>query len=184
MRIFGFRKKVIFDVEDSLPDPIEQKFRFRRRVMRFTFLGALVLLAIPVTRDRLPSMHAATAARQMADLVLESRLQATKNRSAVVLRLNSRREWEQIFLNTEQCEPLTASQTPIRKVTMPKVLWAAEWSQKEISKICFHPTKGLLLDSSPQGTEALKITASPEDDTDRTDRARKLMISQEKLEII
>ena len=183
MSIFHFNKKVIFDVEDSLPDPIEQKFRFRRRIMGITFLGALVLLAIPVINDRIPAVKAANATRNMAQSILDAQVQAANSRHAVFLQLNAHKEWEIFFLNTDSCKSTTQSaaqsHTPPQRIFSEKILWKMKLNEKEISSICFQPAQGLFVDSQALQNQEIKITVTPEEDADsnRMDRMRKISLS-------
>ncbi len=158
-----FRKRTIFHVEEALPDPEDLKLRFRRRVLLLTFIGFLVVLAIPVGRDLQGELLLRQTVRAFAEKILETRTLASIGREPISLSVGSdNRSWRRIFHGTGQdCSAQVPS--PEEAWTSP-VTWKLQL-QKENGEtfsghsLCAHPTLGLMLDSVPVAEGKLLLTA-------------------------
>lgn len=162
-----FRRKTIFHAEEALPDPEEIKLRFRRRVLLLTFLGFLLVLAIPVARDLKTDLKARAETRKLGERILETRTLAAKTRSPVSLELaDDNRTWRRVVhAPGERCD---------NPAPGPRVEWNTEevsWKlqvQKESGEtisgrtLCLHPLAGVELDADPVGQGKLLVTAAKE----------------------
>jgi hypothetical protein len=159
-----FRRKTLFHVEESLPDPEELKLRFRRRVLILTFLGFLVVLAIPVARDLRSDLATRRGARLFAEKIIETRLLAARSRNPISLELKpDSQSWKRVFHARGGNDCAGGS-------TGPEELWPSEISWKlQVQReggetfggrvLCLHPTLGILLDSVPVENGKLLVTA-------------------------
>ncbi len=181
-----FRKRVLFRVEETLPDPEEQKWIFRRRVLALTALIAIGILSVPVFQDRAPHLRTLTEARSLAGTILATRLYATQHRVAVSLRLDpaDRRSWIRTFHATADCS--TADTLPAQKFSLSRSVWRIQpimqdaSEGKEVQTLCFDPWKGLIADGVPVNDSKIAIQGYPEEDieTQRTDRVTQVLIDQ------
>ena len=160
-----FRRKTIFHAEEALPDPEEIKLRFRRRVLLLTFLGFLLVLAIPVARDLKTDLTARAETRKLGERILETRTLAAKARAPVSLELaDDNRTWRRVQHGPgERCD---------NPAPGPRLEWSTEevsWKlqvQKESGEtisgrtLCLHPLAGVELDTDPVGQGKLLVTAS------------------------
>lgn len=162
-----FRRKTLFHVEETLPDPEELKLRFRRRVLILTFIGFVAVLAIPVARDLRPDLATRKGAREFAEKLLETRVLAAQSRAPIALELaEDGKSWKRVFHGVGQdCASHVAG---------PEEIWPSDISWKlQVQKeggetyggkaLCLHPTLGLLLDSVPVENGKLLVTALRDD---------------------
>lgn len=159
-----FRRKTLFHVEETLPDPEELKLRFRRRVLILTFLGFLAVLAIPVARDMRSDLATRKGARLFAEKILETRLLAANSRNPISLELEpDSKSWRRVFHARGGNDCAVGSIGPDEH-------WPSEISWKlQVQKeggetfggrvLCLHPTLGILLDSVPVENGKLLVTA-------------------------
>ncbi|MGZ3693764.1 MAG: hypothetical protein ACXWQO_06160 [Bdellovibrionota bacterium] len=162
-----FRPRTIFHVEDSLPDPEELKLRFRRRILLLTFLGFLIVLAIPVFRDLKGNIEARSEARQFAEWLVETRTQAAVGRLPISVDYDPAiHAWNRIHHAPGENCALEAMGPPEQKIS-GAVTWKLQVQQETgetlpARHICLHPLLGLLLDGVPMKDGKLLITALPE----------------------
>jgi hypothetical protein len=181
-----FRKRVLFRVEETLPDPEEQKWTFRRRILLIALLVAIGILGVPVYEDRAPHLRTLKEARTLAGTILETRLYSMQHRVAVSLHLDStdRRSWTRVFHSGAECTDIDT--IPKQKFILQHSVWRiqpiAESSEatKEVHSLCFHPWKGLLIDGIAVENARVAVQGYPEEDieTQRTDRVAQLLLEQ------
>lgn len=177
-----FRRKTIFHVEEAMPDPEELKLRFRRRVLLLTFLGFLVVLAIPVARDMRPDLVARLGTRNFAEKLLETRSLASAHRTPVSLELgDDSHSWKRVFHGAgEGCVSPSAG---AEEAWDSEVTWKLQ-VQKEGGEtlsgrsLCLHPTLGILLDATPVNGGRLLVTALKQDGEKRWKESAYLLIGQ------
>jgi hypothetical protein len=160
-----FRRSTIFHIEETLPDPEELKLRFRRRVLLTATLGFLAVLGAPVARDLRPNLNARAEARRFAERMLEARTLAAESRVPVGLEIHGdRRGWSQLFYAAgETCT--SEAPGPHASYNTEGVLWKLKAEQENGTavtgqKLCWHPGRGLLLDSIPLEKGKLLVTLS------------------------
>jgi hypothetical protein len=159
------RKRTIFHVEESLPDPEEIKLRFRRRSLAVTLFGFLLVLGTPVARDLHHSLHARAEARRFAEHALEARTQAAISRAPVGLEITADGHgWKKtLYPAGEDCKaanPIPATDLPTDGINW-KIQAQGEGGQSLSGhSLCWHPRRGLLLDSIPLGEGELLVTLS------------------------
>lgn len=163
-----FRRKTLFHVEETLPDPEELKLRFRRRVLILTFLGFLVVLAIPVARDLRSDLSTRKGARLFAETILETRLLAARSRAPISLEMEpDSKSWRRVFHARGSSDCATGNIGP-EEYFPSEISWKLQ-VQKEGGEtyggrvLCLHPTLGILLDSLPVENGKLLVTALRED---------------------
>lgn len=178
-----FRRKTIFHVEESLPDPEELRLRFRRRVLLLSAVVFVGVLSIPVARGLYPDLTARAEARRFALRFLDTRLLASQARAPVSLDLtDDSRGWRQVFhASAEQCGSAKPG---------PEAYWRADglsWKlqgQRENGEtfsgrsLCLHPTQGLLLDGVQIGGGKLLVTVLRDGGEASTLPAAYLLVSQ------
>jgi hypothetical protein len=159
-----FRRKTLFHVEASLPDPEELKLRFRRRVLSLTFVGFLAVLAIPVARDLKPDLVTRSFTRVFAEKILETRFLASTSRTPVSLDLGpDGHSWKRVFHGQgDDCAAPTAG--PEESWSTPAVGWKLQVKKEDGDTysgrtLCLHPTLGLMIDKVPVGRGKLLVTA-------------------------
>jgi hypothetical protein len=165
-----FRRNTIFHVEETLPDPEELKLRFRRRILLCATAGFLLVLGAPVARDLRPNLRARAEARRFAEQLIEARTLAAETRVPIGLELSAdRQSWEQhIFTSGETCA--IEAPSPKERISMEGVLWKLQAQQENGSPVsghllCWHPGRGLLLDTLPldQGKLLVTLSLAPEE---------------------
>lgn len=166
-----FRPRTIFHVEDSLPDPEELKLRFRRRILLLTFLGFLIVLAIPVFRDLQGNLEARAEARKFAEWLLETRTLAAVSRTPLSIDYDPAQHlWKRIpHVAGENCG--AEAMGPREERISGAVTWKFQVQQETgetlpAKHICLHPLQGLILDGVPMKEAKLLITASPEQEVE------------------
>lgn len=162
-----FRKSTIFHVEESLPDPEELKLRFRRRVLIFSFLAFLFVLGAPVAKDLRQNLKARAQARRFAEQMLSARTLAAITRQPVSLELAANRQgWvRHQHASGETCQG--ATQGEAESFLTEGELWSLKAQQESGASatghvLCWHPMKGLLLDSLPLGNGQLLVSLAPQ----------------------
>jgi|GEM_PF-5198950 len=162
-----FRRNTIFHVEESLPDPEELKLRFRRRVLMLTVCGFLAVLGAPVVRELRPYLHGRVEARRFAESMLEARTLASKARVPVSLEIDpGGQTWKRKFYAPSSgCEKETAG--PVAALPASGVIWKLKAEQENGEsvtghKLCWHPDKGLLLDTVPLANAKLLVSLAGE----------------------
>jgi hypothetical protein len=165
-----FRRNTIFHVEETLPDPEELKLRFRRRVLLCATLGFLLVLGAPVARDLRPNLRARAEARRFAERMIRARTLAAEARVPVGLELsNDRKDWDQkLFAYGDSCG--NESPSPKEHLSAEGVVWKLQAQQDNGTSmsghlLCWHPGRGLLLDSTPldQGKLLVTLSLAPEE---------------------
>lgn len=178
----------MFRVDTSLPDPDILKLRFRRRFFFLTLLGALLLLTVPVLRDRLPALRAHKEARVLAERLLDMRLLAQQNKAASAIELlNTKQAWSLLEFGTRSNCDGNEAMAPRQQIEAVGLRWRlvqtdANGAQtKDIERICFHPLLGVLADSVPLKDQDLSIVVGPSADseTGRQDRLRQISIQKQ-----
>jgi hypothetical protein len=164
-----FRRKTLFHVEASLPDPEELKLRFRRRVLLLTFVGFLVVLTIPVARDLKPDLATRNSTRLFAEKILETRFLASTSRAPISLELEADgHSWKRVFhAQGDDCTIPTAG--PEESWSTPTVGWKLQVKKEDGDTysgrtLCLHPTLGLMIDKVPIGEGKLLVTALRENE--------------------
>ncbi len=162
-----FRRNTIFHVEESLPDPEELKLRFRRRVLLVTLCGFLAVLGTPVVRELRPHLQARVEARRFAENMLEARTLAAHSRMPVALELDAAgQSWKRkIYAPSEHCEKEIAG--PVHSLPASGLGWQLKAEQENGEsvtghKLCWHPGKGLLLDTVPLANAKLLVSLAAE----------------------
>ncbi len=157
-----FKKSTIFHVEESLPDPEELKLRFRRRVLIASLLGFLLILGAPVVRELQPNLQARAEARRFAEQILVARTLAAISRLPVSLQIAPDRQgWRRAFhASGESCGGELPG--PERQI-ITEGIWKIQAQQENgiavISQtLCFHPIKGVLLNSEPVGEGKILVS--------------------------
>jgi hypothetical protein len=160
-----FRRNTIFHVEESLPDPEELKLRVRRRVLLCATVGFLLVLGTPVARDLRQNLHGRAEARRFAERLLEARSLAAASRVPVSLEIEPDRQgWQQIFYTAgEGCT--TEAPGPRSRYSTEGVFWKVQAQQDDGTavgghRLCWHPSKGLMLDSTPLDHGKLLVSLS------------------------
>jgi len=158
-----FRRNTIFHVEETIPDPEELKLHFRRRILLCALVGLLAVLGTPVARDLRPNLHARAEARRFVERMLNARTFAAQTRTPVGFELSAdRQSWLQVnYANGEACS--MESSGPPSRFAADGFSWKLQAQQENGAaltghKLCWHPAKGLLLDSSPLDSGNLLIT--------------------------
>lgn len=164
-----FRRNTIFHAEDALPDPEEIKLRFRRRVLLITLLAFLGVLGAPVVRELQPFLRGRAEARRFAETMQEARWLAAVSRMPVGLELaRDGQSWlRRTYLSAESCE----REAPGPAVSIPAggVAWKLQ-AQKDSgeavtgSRLCWHPARGLLLNTVPLADAKLLVSLSGRDE--------------------
>jgi hypothetical protein len=173
MSIFPWRKRVIFRVESSLPDPLEQKYRLRQKIVALTFLGAVGVLSIPVVRDRQAAIDATRASRHLAEFILDSQSLGMLNRTSVLLELRDQ-HWQRLLLDSPDCK-LAQSTVPPQSFAQNDIKWTIKYGAQELTQICLSPGHGLLdTQGQPLNHAQLQIVSTPKEDIEqaRSDRSR------------
>ncbi len=158
-----FRRSTIFHAEDALPDPEELKLRFRRRVLLVTLAVFLGVLGAPVVRELQPYLKGRSEARQFARALMEARTLAAVSRMPVALELTQGgHAWQRkVFLNADGCE--REAPGPVIPFSSEGLVWKLQ-AQLENGeslsgyKLCWHPSKGLLLNTVPLATANLLVS--------------------------
>lgn len=183
-----FRKKLIFQADDALPDPEELKFRFSRRILFTTLLGALCLLGFPVLRDLRPYFAAKTQARRFAQIILDCRLLATRERKSVALEMDpsDAHRWIRSLRKTaDHCE--TPSSAGEEVIAPEGVRWELRYKAEEsaevrsASHLCFHPIEGLFAEGASLQQGHLLVAAFSE--ADELNRSAKILLTDGNAEI-
>ena len=185
--MIGFRKRVLFRVEESFPDPEEQKWRFRRRILLGTFVVVMFILGVPVVQDRIPHLRTLRQARSLAAIILETRLYAAQHRTSISLRLDSkdRHTWVRTFHQNGGCNhPDT---TPPERLSLLTSVWRIQTlaesekqgASNEIQSLCFDPEKGLIADGIVTENNKVVLQGFPEEDvgSERIDRVAQLVLT-------
>lgn len=157
-----FRKNTIFHVEETLPDPEELKLRFRRRILLCAAVGFLLVLGTPVARDLRSNLRARAEARRFAEQMLEARTISAVSRSPVSLQISpDHQSWRRrVHMTGEAC----GTEAPGPSAVIPtEGVWKLQAQQENGSTVtgtvlCWHPSKGLLLDSLPLGEGTLLVS--------------------------
>lgn len=158
-----FRRNTIFHVEETIPDPEELKLRFRRRILLCASVGFIAVLGAPVARDLRPNLHARAEARRFAERMLSARTVASEARMPVGFELGAdKQSWLQVnYANGEGCTSETSG--PPSHFAADGFSWKLQAQQENGTaltghKLCWHPGKGLLLDSVPLDAGKLLVT--------------------------
>ncbi len=164
-----FRKNTIFHVEETLPDPEELKLRFRRRILFCAVIGFLLVLGTPVARDLRPTLNARAEARRFAEQMLEARTISATSRMPVSLKIGADRlSWSRHFHAAgDSCD--AEAPGPSAVVPTEGALWKLQAQQENGTAVtghflCWHPAKGLLLDSLPLGEGKLLVSLAYRED--------------------
>lgn len=184
-----FRRNTIFHVEESLPDPEEIKLRFRRRALLIAFFGFLLVLGTPVGRDLRPLLHGRVEARHFAEQMVEARTLASRSRTPVTLEISPDGQgWKRKFYSmAEDCN--REAPGPVSGVPTPGLSWKlkAEQANGESitgQKLCWHPGKGLLLDTVPLANAKLLVSmAAREEGSSESRDLAHLLVTQGGAEI-
>lgn len=176
------RRKTIFHVEESLPDPEEIKLRFRRRIMIFSFLGAVGILTVPVFNELEDSLRLKKELRKISDFILESKRLAAQTRLPIVLTLSQEgKNWSRILSSkSDICEKESkADQGGLETIYS----WGLNLKNElgdtiRGDSICFHPTKGVLVGDSILGESQLLLSARIGDQSFGNPKAAYILMSQ------
>jgi len=178
-----FRKSTIFHVEETLPDPEELKLRFRRRILLCAVLGFLLVLGAPVARDLRSTLRGRAEARRFAEEMLEARTISAISRMPVSLQISADRQgWRRHFhISGEAC----GAEAPGPSAVVPTVgaRWKLQAQQEDGSAVtgstlCWHPSKGLLLDSLPLGEGKLLVSLASNEDGAQEKELAAVLITQ------
>lgn len=161
--IFG-RKKTIFHVEETLPDPEEVKFRFRRRIMAFSFFGAIGILAVPVLKEMEATFHLKREIREVSEYLLESKKIAIQNRKPVLLELSAEgKSWKRSLSSKEGSCSISKGSEHHELAT--ELVWTLNLKNStgetvQRRELCFDPVKGILAGDAILGDSLLLLSAS------------------------
>ena len=160
-----FQRKTIFHTERIAPSLEELKFRFRKRVMLFSFLGFIALMGFPVTKSLIPELFAYLDLNHLTLELLKTRSLAIQSRTPYLMELNSAgTEWSISPRQGLRCEESSYGPHQIWKIS--RTVWGLErrfegqW--KEAKKICIHPSEGIFIDSTPMGEEEIHLSGTAE----------------------
>lgn len=160
-----FRRNTIFHVEESIPDPDEIRLRRHRRILFCAVIWFLALLGVPVARELHPNIHARAEARRFAERMLQARTLASESRIPVGFELGADKQtWLQVnYLAGETCG--TEAAGPPSHFSSDGFSWKLQAQQENGSpltghRLCWHPARGLLLDSTPLDNGKLLVTLS------------------------
>jgi len=179
------RKRTIFHVEESLPDPEEIKLRFRRRIMLLSFLGAIGILSIPVLKDLEDSLRIKQELRKLSDYILESKKLAARTRRPVLLTLSEEgRNWSRFqSLKSDSCEVDKRGNAPESLQT--NFSWSLNLKSQagesvQSTSLCFHPILGALIGNIVLGDSQLLLSARTGDPSAQSEsyKAAYLLISR------
>lgn len=182
-----FRKKLIFQTEDALPDPEELKYHFRRRILLITLFIGICLLGFPVFREIHPYLVAKTKARHFAEIVLDTRLLAAKEREPVALEIDAAdpKRWiRSVHKKDAHCDGEATAEEVIQTEGVHWDLrYKTEQSQEvhSTTHLCFNPSLGLFADGVPLQHAELLISAYS--DSDEKNRSAKILLSDGSAEI-
>ena len=141
----------------------ELKLRFRRRILGFAFLAFMIVLGAPVARDLRATLHARAEARRFTEQLIEARTLASAMRSPVALELGAdSQNWKRVFYAASESCGLE-SPGPVAPIPSEGVIWKLQAQQEGAGsvpgrKLCWHPSRGLLLDSVPVDQGKLLIS--------------------------
>ena len=164
-----FRRKTIFHVEESMPDPEELKIRFRRRILIATLVGFFLILSVPVIHTLKPQLHLRNETRILAEKIMEARLYSMQSRMPISLQLDSdNQSWKRIFhipgiVTANDC--FAEVMGPYEVMGPQGVHWNLRLRKENGEEVagrilCVHPLLGILLDSTPLNQGTLIVTAT------------------------
>lgn len=178
-----FRRNTIFHAEDALPDPEELKLRFRRRVLLVTLLAFLGVLGAPVARDLQPYLRGRAEARRFANAMLTARTIASASRMPVALELGKDGQtWQRkLYLATDDCE--REAPGPVASVHGEGITWKLQAQQENGEavigqKLCWHPSKGLLLNTVALANAKLLVSLAGKDEAGAEMTLARLLVTE------
>lgn len=179
----SFKKHVMFKVEHGNADPEAEKWRFRRRVLALAFLGALILLSIPVIKDRSPSINTKAQTRKFAEWILDIRSLAKLNNKAVKINF-SQNSWQaSSFKSGTQCQreilETNLNHFEFENISTQLLMVNAEAGSKQsVTEICFEPRMGIFVDGHELASKSLVVLNRPNVDitSNRDDRVHALTV--------
>lgn len=191
-----FRNQSIFHQSETPLDPEDIKLRFRRWMVIFSFLVALVIISIPIFKYRSPAFIALANARSVVELIIDARKLAGQTRSDTGIRLIGQGRWEQFalasdadcMLNKKEANPrrsLVQTRTAWRILFLPK--YAGDGIGRDVQFICFNPQHGVVVDGEPIADGWLYFLVSPKEDVESKEmnRSYQIVLSQhgDKIEV-
>lgn len=178
-----FRRRTIFHVEDTLPDPEELKLRFRRRILLLTFCGFVLVLGIPVVRGMRTNLETRVDARKFAEQLIATRTMASAKRTPVSLDFKAEEgTWRRAeHAGDGPCDGAILG-TPEVWVT-EGVQWKFQRQQENEATVtgktlCLHPRQGLMLDRHPLNEGKLLVTVTGPSNPDAENLPTYLLITQ------
>jgi hypothetical protein len=160
-----FRRNTIFHVEESIPDPEEIRVRRHRRILFCAVIWFVTLLGVPMAHELRPNIHARAEARRFAERMLQARTLASEARAPVGFELGAdKQSWLQVnYLAGDTCT--NEASGPHSPFSSEGISWKLQAQQENGNpltghRLCWHPGRGLLLDSVPLENGKLLVTLS------------------------
>lgn len=169
-----FRKKTIFHVEESMPDPEELKIRFRRRILLITILGFFIILGVPVIHALKPELRLRNETRILAEKIMEARLYSMQSRSPISLQLEADNQtWKRTFHLPDASNCLSESTGPAEQLEPQGINWNIRLRKENGEELagrtlCLHPLHGLMLDSTALDNGVIFLTATTHTESGET----------------
>ena len=176
MAFFPWRERAIFRVSEAPLDPDEIKIRFRRKILRAAIFVGIMILSIPLIQKKVAGFRADREIRYFARVLLQARTRASKERAPVALEImHDRRGWNIFELpNHSDCSAMVPphSKTSSHLLGIEGMFWRPLFlSEKEtsgigapVTRICFDPNHGVILDSKPLDSGWFYIVLRPQDE--------------------
>ena len=160
--MFFWRKKTLFHVEESLPDPEEVKFRFRRRILGLTFIGAVSILAIPIFHTLQADLATQKDLRLFASLLMDSKLLSAQTRNPVSLELSADGSSWKRSLHTHDCHSKASANAEVWPFELQWKLQLKTQAGELVTGniLCVHPLKGVELNDTPIDGGQLLVSAA------------------------
>lgn len=170
MSLFPWRRRALFHVSDAPLDPDELRLRFRMRVLKISFLVGMATLGYPVLLGKQESFRTDREARRFMEVLLEARLQSSTRRTPIGLQLVDHNSWQITeYPGSEDCDANSPNRVMKEKFSQDEMTWRPLFLENgnttgigaDVSQICFHPVRGLLVDSKPLESGWLYLLVAP-----------------------
>jgi hypothetical protein len=181
------REYVMFRADASAPDPDQEKFRFRRRVLFLCVMGVIVLLAIPVFKDRLPALNAHKEAKLFIQKLYEAKLVSQKSGHAFHFSLD-RQNFSQWTFSQSKADCKGPEIESTKEVFLTenfswRIVAHSNTGENtiDVQTLCFDPRMGLFGDGVLVAADReITILIGPQDDraNGRQDRVLQFMLAQ------
>lgn len=194
MALFKWRDRAIFRVTAAPLDADEIRLRFRKRVVRLSFLIGIAILAFPILKEKRAIFQTDREVRRVERAVIDARMRAAELRHPTGLELIGRDSWQVTeYPGADTCDASFAGQVKLEKIEQSEITWRPLFLDKgdtsgigsDISRFCFHPVLGVLVDSKALDLGWIYLLVAPKDEAlaNNKDYIRQLVISNSGSEI-